>query len=50
MHAIANAAHATSVPLNDPFMILIVVSAIGVTASFLALLGGFALVVTGRAE
>lgn len=50
MHLIANAAHESSVALNDPFMILIVVSAIAVTASLLALLGGFALVATGRGE
>lgn len=48
MDLIATAAHSTSVPLDDPFMILIVVSAVAVTGSVLALLGAFGMVATGR--
>lgn len=50
MDLIATAAHSSDVPLDDPFMLLIAVSALVVTASVVALLGAFALVVTGRAE
>lgn len=50
MHLIATAAHESSVALDNPFMLLIAASAVVVTAAFVALLGGFALVVTGRAE
>jgi hypothetical protein len=47
---IITAAHDSSVALDNPFMLLIVASAVAVTASVVALLGAFALVVTGRAE
>jgi hypothetical protein len=50
MHLIATAAHDSSVALDNPFMLLIAVSAVAVTASIVALLGAFALVATGRAE
>lgn len=50
MDLIATAAQESSVALDNPFMLLIVVSAVAVTASIAALLGAFALVVTGRAE
>ena len=50
MDLIAAAAHDSSVALDNPFMLLIVVSAVAVTASIVALLGAFALVISGRAE
>ncbi len=50
MHLIATAAHDSSVALDNPFMIAIIVSAVAVTGSILALLGAFALVATGRGE
>ncbi|MET4100224.1 multisubunit Na+/H+ antiporter MnhG subunit [Agrococcus sp. UYP10] len=48
MHTIATAAHDTGVALDNPFMLAIIVAAVGVTGSVLALLGAFALVATGR--
>lgn len=50
MHLITAAAHESTVALDNPFMIIIAASAAVVTAAFLALIGGFALVLTGRAE
>ncbi|WP_405216577.1 hypothetical protein [Agrococcus sp. Ld7] len=50
MHLIAAAAHDSGVALDNPFALLILVSSVAVTAAFLALVGGFALVVTGHAE
>lgn len=50
MDLIATAAHSSSVPLDNPFMLLIAGSAVVVTAAMVALLGTFALVVTGHAE
>jgi len=44
------AAHDSGVTLDNPFTLLIVVSAVAVTASVVALLGAFALVATGRDE
>lgn len=50
MHLIATAAAESSVPLDNPFMLLIAASAVVVTASVVALLAAFGLVVTGHAE
>ena len=50
MDLIATAAQDSSVALDNPFMLLIAVSAVAVTASIVALLGAFGLVITGRAE
>jgi hypothetical protein len=44
------AAHDSGVALDNPFTLLIVVSAVAVTASVVALLGAFVLVATGRGE
>ena len=48
MHHFATAAHETTVALDNPFMIAIIVSAVAVTGSVLALLGAFGLVAMGR--
>lgn len=50
MHLIATAARDSSVALDNPFMLLIVVSAVVVTGSIVALLGTFGLIVAGRGE
>lgn len=50
MDLIATAVHDSGLALDNPFTWLIVVSAVAVTASIAALLGAFALVMTGRAE
>ena len=48
MHLIATAAQESSVALDNPFMIAIIVSAVAVTGSVVALLGAFGLVAIGR--
>ena len=48
MHSITTAARDAGVALDNPFMLAIIIAAVGVTGSILALLGAFALVATGR--